>query len=115
MARAILFSPGRIPRDRAWSRTGRGKGGSIAGQARARKTDVITSSPSIVDDVGCGAECPFLAEAVSKLETTRFSGVALPFPTCREADTERFDRSTFSLDVEVARFDTASAGFCRIR
>ncbi|MGF6240357.1 hypothetical protein P3T42_002108, partial [Paraburkholderia sp. GAS38] len=30
-------------------------------------------------------------------------------PTCREADTERFDRSTFSLDVEVARFDTASA------
>ena len=52
---------------------------------------------------------PGSAEAVSKLETTRFSGVALPFPTCREADTERFDRSTFSLDVEVARFDTASA------
>ncbi|WP_240975144.1 RNA-guided endonuclease InsQ/TnpB family protein [Paraburkholderia aromaticivorans] len=50
------------------------------------------------------------AEAVSKLEITRFSGVALPLPTCCEADTERSGGSIFALDVRVARFDTASAG-----
>ncbi|MFM0174647.1 hypothetical protein PQR33_35530 [Paraburkholderia sediminicola] len=51
----------------------------------------------------------FVAEVVSKLETTRFSGITLPFPKYREADTERSGGSTFALDVEVARFDTASA------
>jgi hypothetical protein len=50
-----------------------------------------------------------LAEAVSKFESTRVSGVALPFPKCREADTARSDGSTFTLDAEVVRFDTASA------
>jgi hypothetical protein len=52
-----------------------------------------------------------MAEAVSKLETTQFSGVALPFPKCREADTERSGGATFALDVEVARFDTALADY----
>lgn len=51
-----------------------------------------------------------MAEGVSKLEITRFSGVALPFPRCREADTERSGGATFAVDVEVARFYTVSAG-----
>jgi len=49
------------------------------------------------------------AEAVSKLEITRFSGVALPLPKCREADTEHSGGSTFAPDVDVTRFDTTSA------
>lgn len=57
------------------------------------------------------SERRFLAEAVSKLEITRFSGVASPFPKCREADTERSGGSIFALDVEAARFDTASTHF----
>jgi len=55
------------------------------------------------------------AEAVSKLEIIWFSGVALPFPKCREADTEHSGGSTFAPDVDVARFDTTSVGFCRSR
>ncbi|MBY4869015.1 hypothetical protein K6W76_21290 [Burkholderia anthina] len=55
-------------------------------------------------------ERPFWVEVVSKLEITRFSGVALPFPKCREADTEHSGGSIFAPAVEAARFDTTSVG-----
>jgi hypothetical protein len=53
-----------------------------------------------------------MAEAVSKLEIRRFSGVALPFPRFREADRGRSGGSTSSLNDSGARFDTASADYC---
>ncbi|MGF6931069.1 hypothetical protein OKW41_000208 [Paraburkholderia sp. UCT70] len=51
------------------------------------------------------------AEGVSKLEIAWFSGVALPLPKCREADTEHSGGSTFALNVEAACFDTPSANW----
>lgn len=54
-----------------------------------------------------------VAEAVSKREITRFSGAALPFPKCREADTEHSGGSLSPLAGPGTRFYTASAGRSR--
>lgn len=51
---------------------------------------------------------PLWVEAVSKLEITRFSGAALPFPKCREADTEHSGGSPSPLAGPGTRFYTAS-------
>ena len=50
-----------------------------------------------------------VAEGVSKLEILRFSGVTLPLPKGYEANTARFDESTFSPAGRGARFDTVWA------
>ncbi|WP_154678228.1 hypothetical protein [Paraburkholderia nodosa] len=78
----------------------------------SKPQDPCHPAVTIVDHLSAAVECPKLAEAVSKLEITRFSGVALPFPECREADTEHSGGSTFAPDVDVTRFDTTSAEFC---
>jgi hypothetical protein len=52
------------------------------------------------------------AEAMSKLKITRFQGVALPLPRCREADIERSNKPLFALNRKGVRFGTlwASTG-----
>lgn len=55
-------------------------------------------------------QCPPLAEAVRKRETTRFSGVALPLPSSQQAGTARSEGSTISKGALDKCFYTASAG-----
>jgi hypothetical protein len=62
-----------------------------------KKTDALT------------AVRPKPAEAVRKRESTRFSGVALPFPSCCQANTARTEGWSFWNLAFSMRFHTASA------